>query len=325
VRDLGHRAIPEIQNLEGEKAVKAPSAALIDWTFRIAWLAMVIVAVRIGLLAAPDNWSNQMSIRMNLGFQGQLTTPVMACQLAKDSAEFAQVFGRPLEDDGVSFKPLATEGPEKSIKPAAESDACLMKRILWRDYGFILCYLPLTLAFAWHLRLREIPLAAQKAALSPQLAVLVCGAIVVTAVCDFFENRNTIFSLARMLENGPLNAAVVTWARLASLAKWWAFACAMLVLAWGTLRLGGLLASVMGLFLLAGGGLLVAGLLFTASHADWISLGFQCASLGSLFAIGLVLPRRAKGGTSSVGLRTGASGKGGGPGSGHELSGAGDA
>jgi hypothetical protein len=300
---------------------------LADIGFLIVWILLVVVSLQTLNLGREDNWSKQMGIRMSLGFKGHLTSPLIACQLAASPADLADVFNRKPNQAENRFRQLDLIGKEgkdgkkvyeeNPLITAARNDASLLIKLLEADYKFIACYVPLMCLFAFELFYRR------RSQRSPLLMYGVFIAVALTAVADLAENHYTLKSLKPITKDAApltpppvappadpaaklkadeavqldaaraaqLDAGVIKKTRFWSLTKWWLFSPMILVLAWGSARLGGLLASITALLLAGGGVTLIWGLVTFGRYAGLIQVGFGVVCLGALLTVGVVMAK----------------------------------
>lgn len=231
------------------------------------------------LIAAKQNWSHPMQRRIGLGFHDQITSPIIALELARTAEQVQDVIGRSLQTQGQGAEAQAvfTQEVIDQAETVFRRDRDSAIGIFRWDYGFLVGYSLLSLAVV--LRLRTL------AALPGSMVACVLFVLVLTtAVLDVAENFFALRMLDNLQEFSPLM-------RKASLAKWASSFVFSVLLARQMLRSTSPGAQVpapalgaswrlAGILLLVGG---IAGLIGVTINPILISPGFQ-------FVVAAMLP-----------------------------------
>jgi len=150
------------------------------WLF---WWGLIILMGVSAYLTAAGDWSQSMKMHTGLGFADDVTSPVIALELARDGSEFGDVLGilpppRSAPGEPAEKKPRL---PESSISDI-QKDVGSVVTTLQRDYAFIPVYTIVFILLAWHLFTIQ-------AVVSRVLMGLLILLPLVAATTDVMENR----------------------------------------------------------------------------------------------------------------------------------------
>lgn len=157
------------------------------WLF---WWALVALIGYTVYLSGAADWSPTMQKHTGLGFTDDVTSPVIALELADDPGEFHSVLGIPAKQARPADS--STElGQHSSSQKDIGQDTDSAQLLLRLDFGFLALYTLALLLLIWHLTTAKI--------LQPTAFAVFLGILpLIIAAADVVENVSALSMLSKV-------------------------------------------------------------------------------------------------------------------------------